>query len=335
MVVEPTLDDAARGAGAETLAVLQEFRVGLGRAAAVCDVEASERTDAIDAVGVADRPVERRLEVGVGQRGFADVGRVIVGLHLVGDDGAVGADEAQVSVVQPQRAIRPDQAAVHRREVRERFDFVGEVPDNGLPESERALHDRHSRGQIGQRLLSRLRIQRGVDAAGHRPRRVNTLPCEPLDHLLAELAQRYPVPKRVRLLLEKPGHVALGRIGIHAKQEVRRRQVEERERMRLHELGHVEQFAQLGRGGRDPHGHDRVAGLGRGEEVADRADAADSRRDRRHLVVGPALDELLEAADLGHVELRVNHLTGVVELDRYPGVTFDARDVVDRDLLRS
>ena len=133
------------------------------------------------------------------------------------------------------------------------------------------------------------------------------------------------------MLLQQARDVALGRIGVQAEQQVRGREMEEGQRMRLHELRAVEQFAQLLGGRRDAHGHDCVARLRRGKLVADRANAADARCDRRHLVVGPTLDELLEPTDLGHVELRVGHLPRVVELDRDLGVTLDPRHVVDGD----
>ena len=114
VIVEAALDDAA-----ETMAVLLELRVGLRRATAVDDVETRERADAVDAVGVAGGLVVRRLHVGVRERRLADVGRVVVGLDLVGDDAAVRTDEAKVSVIKPQRAVRPDEAAVHRGEIHE------------------------------------------------------------------------------------------------------------------------------------------------------------------------------------------------------------------------
>ena len=59
----------------------------------------------------------------------------------------------------------------------------------------------------------------------------------------------------------------------------------------------------------------RVAGLGRGQQVADRADAADAGAEAGHLAERPALAEPLEAAELGDVEARVGHLPGVVEVD--------------------
>ncbi len=72
-----------------------------------------------------------------------------------------------------------------------------------------------------------------------------------------------------------------------------------------------------------------VARLGRGQEVADRADPADAGGDPGHLVERAALAEPLEAAELGDVELGVGHLSGVVEIDGDLGVAFDARDGVD------
>ena len=66
--------------------------------------------------------------------------------------------------------------------------------------------------------------------------------------------------------------------------------------------------------------------------MADRADAADARHDRRHLVERAALAELLEAAELGDVEVGVGDLAGVVEVDGDLGVALDAGDRVDDDV---
>ena len=53
------------------------------------------------------------------------------------------------------------------------------------------------------------------------------------------------------------------------------------------------------------HGQDAVAGLGRGHQVADRADAADAGAEPGHLPERPAHAEALETAKLGDVEARV------------------------------
>ena len=49
-------------------------------------------------------------------------------------------------------------------------------------------------------------------------------------------------------------------------------------------------------------------GLGRGQVVADRADAAQPLDEDRDLPVGMALDEALEAAELDDVEARLGDL---------------------------
>ncbi len=67
--------------------------------------------------------------------------------------------------------------------------------------------------------------------------------------------------------------------------------------------------------------------------MADGADAADARGNSRHLVERTALGELLEAADLRHLELRVGHLAGVVELNGDLGVAFDAAYRLNRNAL--
>ena len=145
---------------------------------------------------------------------------------------------------------------------------------------------------------------------------MDALPGQSLDHLLAELAQRDAVLGQLRMVLDDADDVAPRRIGIEAEQQVGRREMEEAQRMRLDDLAAMHDLAQLRRGRRNAHAHDRVAGLGRGEQVADRADAADARGDRRHLVERPALAELLEAAQLRDVERRVGDLAVVVEMDR-------------------
>ena len=65
--------------------------------------------------------------------------------------------------------------------------------------------------------------------------------------------------------------------------------------------------------------------------MADRANAADSRGDRRHLIERPAFGELLEAAHLRDMERRIGDLAILVEVDGDLRVAFDARDRVDDD----
>ena len=49
--------------------------------------------------------------------------------------------------------------------------------------------------------------------------------------------------------------------------------------------------------------------------MADGADAADARCNARHFVIGPALDEFLEPADLGYLELGIGNLAVIVQFD--------------------
>ena len=49
---------------------------------------------------------------------------------------------------------------------------------------------------------------------------------------------------------------------------------------------------------------------------------------------GPALDDALEPAELGDVELGVGHLAGIVELDRDLAVALDPGDRIDDDPVR-
>ena len=109
--------------------------------------------------------------------------------------------------------------------------------------------------------------------------------------------------------------------------------MEERQRVRLDNLAQVHEPAQLVRRRRNGDGEDLVARLGRGQQMADRADAADPGRDSGHFPERTPLAELFEPAELGHVEAGVGDLAGVIELDRDLGVTFDARHRVDQDLL--
>ena len=88
--------------------------------------------------------------------------------------------------------------------------------------------------------------------------------------------------------------------------------MEKTQRVALDELAKVHQPAQLVRGGRNIDRHQRVAGLGGGERVAHRADAADALRDPGHFGVGPAFAEFFKAAKLDDVKLRVGDISGVV-----------------------
>jgi hypothetical protein len=170
-------------------------------------------------------------------------------------------------------------------------------------------------------------------AARHRPGGVDLAAPEGLDDLLAELAKPDARPGEGGVGRDQPEDVSRRLRGVPAQDEVGRAQVEEAERMALDDLAQVHQPAQLVRGWGDRDGHDGVAGPRRGQQVAHGADPADARRDGRHLPVGAALAELLEAAELHHVELGVGHVPCVVQEDADLGVPLDAGHRVDYNAL--
>ena len=308
----------------EALAVLRQFRVGLRRAAAVGHVQPRQRTDAVDAVRIADRLVVRRLQIRIRERRLADVIGVVAGRTWSASDAAVGVAEAQgrrTGAAPPSGSTRPPYIVG-------KLPKVAISPGNGratlLKNASVRSHDRHRRRQLRPGCARARRVERRVDAAGDDPRGMDALLASPSMICWPNLRSAMP-SAGVGMLLDQARRCCAGRIAVEAQQQVGRREVEEAQRVRLHELRAVEQLAQLRRGRRDAHGHDRVAGLGRRQQMADRADAADARGDRRHLVKRPAFGELLEAAHLGDVELRVGDLARVVEIDRDLGVAFDAR----------
>jgi hypothetical protein len=134
-----------------------------------------------------------------------------------------------------------------------------------------------------------------------------------------------------RVLACDADDVADRRVGVEAEQQVRRREMEERQRVALDDLPEVDDPAQVGAGRRRLDGHDVVDRLRRGDQVAHRADPADAGHEGRHLVDGTALGDPLEAPELGHVEVRVDDLAAVVELDGDPRVAFDPGDGIDDD----
>jgi hypothetical protein len=71
--------------------------------------------------------------------------------------------------------------------------------------------------------------------------------------------------------------------------------------------------------------------LGGRQVVRHRADAAQALHHHRHFPVGPALDELLEAAELDDVQPHLLHAVVRVEQDRHLAMAFDPRQRVDGD----
>ena len=65
--------------------------------------------------------------------------------------------------------------------------------------------------------------------------------------------------------------------------------------------------------------------------MADRADAADPRHQRRHLVKRPPFAQLLKAAKLGDVKAGFLDPAVFVQVKRDLGMAFDARNRIDDD----
>ena len=191
-----------------------------------------------------------------------------------------------------------------------------------------------NRERFGNRRQDRIAIlfrQRFTDATRHNPSRMNSFPSQSLDNLLSKLTQQNAIPSERRILFQHSEYIALRRVGIHTQQQVGRRQVKEAQRMRLHYLRHAEQPTQFVGRRRNSHGHQSIARLGRCDEMAYRADAADARHQRRHLRKRTAFAKLLEAAELRNVKTCVFDTAFLVEMQRDLGMPFDPRYWVDND----
>jgi hypothetical protein len=155
-----------------------------------------------------------------------------------------------------------------------------------------------------------------------------------LDDLLAVLAHQDALARQLRVPGGHPQHVARGRVGAEAEEQVGRGQVEEVQGVGLEHLAVVHQPAHLlGGGGELLAAHDPVDGLGRAQVVADGADAAQALYGHRHLPERTALDEALEAAELDDVQARLRDPAVVVEQDGDLAVPLDAGDRLDDDAL--
>ena len=127
--------------------------------------------------------------------------------------------------------------------------------------------------------------------------------------------------------------VPLGRRGGRADDEVRPAQGVEVRRVVGGVEDAVEQLAELlGRRRRIDVEHG-VQGLGGRQVMGLGADAADPRRQVRHVLGRPAHAELLEAAQLGNLQVGVGHVALVVEEDVDLAVTFQPGDGINGNTL--
>ncbi len=231
-------------------------------------------------------------------------------------------------------AVRRDQAEIEAGEVAVGVDLVAELLA-GLTQQHQCVLDNVERfGQGAANLVATACVQRFAHAAGHGPGRVYASSAQDADRLLAELAQADAVAGDVRMFLDQAGNIAQRRVAVHAEQEVRAAEVEEAQGVTLDDLAPVHQPAQLCRGGRNVDAEDGVTCLGRRQQVADRADAANAGGDAGHFPEGAAFAELLEAAKFGDVEAGVLDLAAVVQHDRDLGMALNSGYGIDYNRLR-
>ena len=211
------------------------------------------------------------------------------------------------------------------------LDFGRERIEDAFQAAERHVHGRERFGNPAADLVARGRVHGREHAAGNAPRRVNAFAADQLDDALPELAQADAAARELEIVFEQAEEIAfLGR-GIHAEQQVGRREVEETQGVGLQQLGVVHQAALEHGGARHLHSEDGVAGLGACQHVAHRADAADARHEAGHFVERAPLADLFEAPELGDVELGRFHRARIVQIDGDLGVPFDAGHGMNHD----
>ena len=319
-------------AGGEA-AEMRQLPVGQFGAAAVDQVEPGQRPHPVHAVRVAVRLVVGKFEVGPGLHRLADGVRVVGGVEPVGKQTAVRVDDPHPAVVVLEPSIRSGQPQEQAGEAGEHPGLL-RMAGKHLPAAFQVaagqgfdLRDLRQDGLPGRGL------ERCVHPAGHDPGRVDASARQTFDHLLAESAQADAVAGELRVRGGDTEEIACCRRVVHAQQQVRGAEVEPAQRVALDELAEVEDAPQVGRGLGNAHRQQLVAGLGRGQDVAHRADAADARGQRRHLEVRPADHELLESADLGHLEPGLRDPASLVEQQGDAGVALDTGDGFDDDPL--
>ena len=151
------------------------------------------------------------------------------------------------------------------------------------------------------------------------------------DHGLSDLPQADAVAGHRGVILQQPKDVAADGLGIHAEEQVRGGEVEEAQGMGLDHLGAVEQPTQIPAGRRHSCSQNGIAGLGRGQGVTHREDAADTFHQGRHFVKGAPFAEFFESPELGGMKAGIGHLAGLVQLDGDFAVAFNAGDGIDND----
>src|SRR3974390_13196 len=255
------IEERTLGNGAEALAKLLQLGISFGGAATVRGVEPAKRADTVDSARVALGSEIGSFQIGGAEAGFANELRVILGGDSVLNNVAVRAAETEQAVIKLQIPGGVDQAGIHGRERTKMLHLFFLVVDRRLEETQSALGYSHRGGPGCQNVIPRENRERGTDTAWDDPGTVHTFLSKAFDKLQAKFTQFNAVASHFRIPGNDAEDIAGCRIGIHAEQKVGRGEVEEAERMRLHDLRKMNQLAKLPPGGGNAHSHDRVTGL--------------------------------------------------------------------------
>src|SRR5579871_2244943 len=199
-----------------------EFLIGFGRAAAIGDVHACQRAHAVDAIGESFGLVIGGFQIAPRLDFLADVVKILCRIEIVCDYLPGGVHNAQLAIVKGEAVVFLYDAHKHRRKVAERGDLFAETLHRALEPFERALGDGKSIWD-GPKDGVAVRFRQWLtDTSRDNPRRVNALSAEALDDLLTELAQLDSIEGEFGILLGYAENIALGRIRVHAQQQIRR-----------------------------------------------------------------------------------------------------------------
>ena len=279
--------------------------LGLGerRRHHVADLHPRQRPDAIPALVGAERLDVRELHIAPVFDILLQHALVRRVIDLIEDRPAVGVTGAKASVVEIERAAVVDEThhvgarrAEGLVEIGIGFVQLDDEPDRRLRPIDDLVDPGAHRIAIGD-------AERLVHSARNDPGAMDAFSGDMGDDFLPELAGEHALPGEIGEGRRDPNDVAFGDFALEAEQEIGRREMEEVQRVRLHQLAIMQEAAQLLRRRRQrAEAGDKVHRLGRRDEVADRADAAEALHRDRNLPVWPAPDEDLEPAELDDVE---------------------------------
>ncbi len=212
--------------------------------------------------------------------------------------------------------------------------LVGEI--NGLNQADDFVRPGDHLVDVLQQIVTVFDAQGFVHAAGDRSRAVDALAADAADDLLAEFAQLHAFQARFgkARIAQHTDDIAVGGVILEAEQQIGRGQVKEMQGVGLQSLAQMHQPAQLlGRRGELVHADQLVHGLGGGEVVAHRADAAQALHQHRQLPVRTALDETLEAPEFDDVQAGLLDAVVFVQQQADLAVAFHPGHRVDDDAL--